>query len=724
MEHSVPELVKEVCREIGALVPCDRIALALPSPEGDTFAVFSLLPADTDVPDWEMAREGSCADKVLKRRRAERCPSLGTEFRYAEEAILHGQGVRDAAFIPLYLGAAPFGVLILGAEEPRALEGKGLGRLERLAGLLSVALAAAVGGPPDRRTADRPGPSDDPQRSDPGHSYRQMAAYSGVSSRIVQEDDLNAACRIFLEAIREHSGYGRAILTLLDEQGRDSQWLFTGFSDDDIDYFHAHTLSPEQRVALLREPHRLGNSYFVPVTAGIDFGLARRASPAQGVLFLPLHGAGGRLVGTVMLADPRREGAPAAGDLCPLELFANQVAHAIEKKRLDRAVKSAQARLRGAQEQLMQMEKMSAIGQLISGVTHELNNPLSGIMGFAQLMMGSELNPKTRKNLERIYNEAVRSQKIVQNLLGFSRRHKPEKTFRNLNEVIDSVLELRAYQFQVDDIEVERRYDSALPGTMFDFHQLQQVIFNVINNAHQAIMDAGSRPRRLVIVTTASDGMLQAAFTDSGPGIPRDRLEKVFDPFFTTKDKGKGTGLGLSLSRAIIRDHKGSLSASSMLGQGTTIRLELPRLEEAPVMVSPGTAARPTEPGREPMNLLVVDDEAILVELLTDFLISHGHNVDHAGDGRRALALASARSYDIILTDLKMPGLDGLGLYDRLVKEKPQMAQRFIFSTGDLANPKTQTFFQRTGCLYLSKPFKLDSVLTVLDQLQTRLRAA
>jgi signal transduction histidine kinase/CheY-like chemotaxis protein len=562
-------------------------------------------------------------------------------------------------------------------------------------------------------------------------SFRQLAAFSRISSRIVQEDDLDAVCRLFLEAIREHSGYGRAVLTLLDPQGKDFQWFFTGFSDAEIDRFHARKLTPDDRAAALQDRFKVGNSYLIPASSDLGLGGAPANGPrgsgddgvGDDVLVIPLYGAKGSLVGTVMLDGPKDPAAPVAEALSPLELFAAQVAHAIEKKRLDQAVKSMQARLLSVQQQLMQAEKMSAIGQLVSGVAHELSNPLSGIIGFAQLLLGSEVNPKIKKNLERIHDEALRSQRIVQNLLGFSRRHKSEKSYRSLNEAIDGVLELRAYQLQVDNVDVVRRYDARLPRTMLDFHQIQQVVLNVVNNAHQAMMDVSDRPRRLVITTVRAGDMVRATFADSGTGIGRDRLESIFDPFYTTKKEGKGTGLGLSLSRAIVKDHQGVMIAESVLSEGTTIHVDLPIVEE--VKAAPPREEEKPPPGPPaPLRLLVVDDERILVELLCEFLKSAGHQVDEAGDGKKALELASARDYDIILTDLKMPGLDGQGLYERLCKIKPQMAHRFVFSTGDLANPKVQTFFQSTGCLYLSKPFKLESVLTVLEQVARRLRAA
>ena len=647
--------------------------------------------------------------------------NLGDRCRYVEERILREYGMAEAAFLPLVCGTRPAGVLILGSSERGRPERKASGMPKEALGRVAAAIGAGGDGAMGAGAAGNGGGADDGSGALQG-ALRRMVAFGDVANRIVQEDDLDAACRMFLDSLRENSGFSRAVLTLLDEEGRDRQFYFTGFSDAEIDYFHGHKPDAGQRTAIFQDSHRVGNSYLVPADACHGGGLRRGAG--KNLLFIPLYGSGSSLVGTVMLVEPVTEARPTPESLSPLELFAGQMAHALQKKRLDHEIKSMQERLLSVQAQLLQAERMSAIGLLISGVAHELNNPLSGIMGFAQLLLASELNPKVRKHLERIHNEAVRSQKIVQNLLSFSRRHQPEKTFESLNVVIDGVLELRSYQLKVDNVEVVRHYDPRLPRTMLDFHQLQQVILNVVNNAHQAMMEVSGRPRRLVIATRQAGGMLRASFTDTGTGIAQDRLESIFDPFFTTKKGGKGTGLGLSVSRSIITDHQGSMSAESVLGEGTTIHVDLPLLEEQRAEQETGGEKKGADGPRKPLRLLVVDDESILVELLTEFLRLSGHTVDEARNGKAALALASANDYDVILTDLKMPGLDGQGLYERVCKLKPHMARRFIFSTGDLANPKTQTFFQIAGCPYLSKPFRLEAVLKLLDQVMRGTRAA
>jgi CheY-like chemotaxis protein len=219
--------------------------------------------------------------------------------------------------------------------------------------------------------------------------------------------------------------------------------------------------------------------------------------------------------------------------------------------------------------------------------------------------------------------------------------------------------------------------------------------------------------------------MVRVRLADSGPGIARERLQRIFEPFYTTKGTGEGTGLGLSLSRAIVGNHQGTMSADSVLGKGTTLTIELPLIEPRERDLEVSAPAVETAPSaRRALRLLVVDDEAVLIDLLADFLRHVGHQVDHARDGYRALELATARDYDVILSDLKMPGLDGQGLFDRLCAVKPEMKTRFVFSTGDLANPKVQAFFAESGSHYLVKPFKLESVLAVLDRVVGRQKAA
>ena len=228
------------------------------------------------------------------------------------------------------------------------------------------------------------------------------------------------------------------------------------------------------------------------------------------------------------------------------------------------------------EEQLQLAGRLAAVGELAAGVAHELNNPLAAIQGFTQLLTArKDVDETLRKDLETIYREAQRASRITGNLLSFGRRHEPEKRLISVNEVVEKTLELRAHQMKVNNIEVSVELQPDLPITMADFHQMQQVFVNIINNAEQAMTEAHGRGK-LLVKTKESGKMVQIAFTDSGPGIPEENLNRIFDPFFTTKEVGKGTGLGLSICYGIVAAHGGHIYARSKLGRGTTFVVEIP----------------------------------------------------------------------------------------------------------------------------------------------------
>jgi signal transduction histidine kinase/ActR/RegA family two-component response regulator len=549
-----------------------------------------------------------------------------------------------------------------------------------------------------------------------------LPALADAAARLERETDLHAAAALFLSGLRDHFAARRAVLAVADTQGRDRQWFFTGLGSPDIDWFHRHRLAEAERLALLTEERRTGRIWSVPVPeCPRQAGLKLNGSQAD-LLFLPLQGHGEALLGTLVVEDGRRRAERPVAMLAALELWTQPLARLLERKRLDHTARNTEMRLRQAQEQLMQADKLSSIGQLISGVAHELNNPLSGVLGFTQLLQAAEANPKVKRGLDRIYGEAVRCQKIVQNLLGFARRYRPEKSAHDLVQVVEGVLDLRAYQLAVDDVEIERRYGTGLPPTLLDAHQIQQVVLNLINNAHQAMMTIADRPRRLTVTLERCAERLRVSIGDTGPGIPQDRLPRLFEPFFTTKEPGKGTGLGLSVSLGIIKDHLGDMSVDSAVGTGTTFWFDLPivAVEEDSARTAASTPARGAAPAASGLRVLIVDDEPVLRELLSDLLKSAGYTVESARDGRAALALALEKRFDVMLSDLKMPGLDGQGLYEAVCKERPEMRTRFVFTTGDVVNPESQGFLQGTGCPYLSKPFKLETILAVVAQSAAR----
>jgi two-component system NtrC family sensor kinase len=331
-------------------------------------------------------------------------------------------------------------------------------------------------------------------------------------------------------------------------------------------------------------------------------------------------------------------------------------------------------------------------------------------MGFAQLLLARELDEQTRRDLETIHAEADRAAKIVQNLLSFARRRRAEKELSNLNVLIERVLDLRGYELRVKSIEVYADLDPELPETMVDANQIQQVLFNVIINAEQAMV-AKDGQGTLTVRSRASDGTITLSFHDDGTGMPAETLRRIFDPFFTTKDTGEGTGLGLTISYGIIEDHGGRIWADSQPGRGTTFYIELP--------VVHGTAQSPQrEPSAEPQqtvttashSILVVDDEESIQRLLGSILQMDGHKVDTARNGSEALERLSQSRYDLVITDIKMPDMDGRELYQRLLSLDRALAEHTIFITGDTVSPDTRMFLQNVRNPCLAKPFRVREV--------------
>ncbi|RME64499.1 MAG: histidine kinase, partial [Nitrospirae bacterium] len=233
--------------------------------------------------------------------------------------------------------------------------------------------------------------------------------------------------------------------------------------------------------------------------------------------------------------------------------------------------------MRQLQEQLYYSDKLASLGMLVSGVAHEINNPLTGVMGYTELLLTKTEDGSLRETLQKIYHSAERCKKIVENLLAFARQRPPQKAPVLVNELIENTLELRAYWLRSNNIEIQKDFQS-MPYIKADPQQLQQVFLNLIINAEDAIMASGKDEKLLKIRTSYDEPnqRIVVEFEDNGIGIPEDILQRIFDPFFTTKPVGKGTGLGLSISHGIITEHGGLISAKSTPGQGTVFRIELP----------------------------------------------------------------------------------------------------------------------------------------------------
>lgn len=374
------------------------------------------------------------------------------------------------------------------------------------------------------------------------------------------------------------------------------------------------------------------------------------------------------------------------------------------------------------QQQLIQSEKLSAIGELISGIAHELNNPLTGVMGYSQLLqLRKDLDERAKDNLLKINNLALRCQKIVQNLLSFARKQKPERTLSDINDILEKTVELRSYELQVNNIEITRDLDRNLPRTIADAHQLQQVFLNVLTNAEQAMLEAHGRGHLTIRTrTNAQNSRIIVEVADDGPGIAENYLTRIFDPFFTTKEVGKGTGLGLSLSYGMIKEHGGNIYARSRLGEGATFVIELPIIAHlqddtsiAPELLPQALQFEKLVRGK---NILVVDDEKYILDFFIEVFHSLPMHVDTASNGRAAMHKMQEKDYDLIITDFKMPQMSGRDLFYWIKEHKPHLSSRVIFVTGDTVSAETRSFFEDNRNLFLAKPFKIEEVKEIIQQ--------
>ncbi len=425
--------------------------------------------------------------------------------------------------------------------------------------------------------------------------------------------------------------------------------------------------------------------------------------------------------------------------------FAHHAAIAVKNAMLHENLEEKIKALEEYQSRLVQSEKLAAIGKLVAGVAHELNNPLTSIMGITEMLIEEITEEETAKLLNQLLRETERSARIVKNLLDFAREQETQKEIVDINEILEETLQSLNSELSGGNINVIKSFSKNLPKAYADPYKLQQVFTNIIINAKQALEEI--KHEGIITIHTKfteslykdidfikkglriTDKVIRISINDNGPGIPGDILPRIFDPFFTTKKTGKGSGLGLSVCHGIINEHSGHIWAESKPGKGTTFYIELPRAKQDILLKERKTRTKEISPIQIPAKsiqgkgenkgkkILIAEDEENIRKILIRYLSRFGYTVKGAPNGKNAIDAILNEDFDLIICDLKMPDVDGYKLFDVIKDIRPKLSKSFIVITGDTVSKRTKTFLEKHHLPFLPKPFNMEDVLQLVREL-------
>jgi two-component system, NtrC family, sensor kinase len=375
------------------------------------------------------------------------------------------------------------------------------------------------------------------------------------------------------------------------------------------------------------------------------------------------------------------------------------------------------------EKQMLQKEKMAAMGEMMSGVAHELNNPLTAIIGISDLLLEKATDDSSKRQLGLVLKQARRAAGIVQNLLSFARPSTLVSKRLRIEDVVRGVTTTQELVLKPKNIELEVAIDSPLPAVQGDARLLQQVILNLISNAEQALLSA--KPSgKITLTIKPQDGKVAVTVLDDGPGIPAANLSKIFDPFFTTRRTAGGTGLGLTICAAIVKEHGGTIEVQSVAGSGAEFTMLLPAFEE--LLPSPSMSAPIQRPAVAPPagkaqlqghSVFVVDDEESIRELVQEGLSGRGMIVEGASSSEEALTLLPQRTYDFVLCDYNLPGMNGDQFFEKLRAQNLVAKTKFVFMTGAMFEPSEMALFREKGAFVVQKPFHIAALASMLVEL-------
>jgi PAS domain S-box-containing protein len=538
---------------------------------------------------------------------------------------------------------------------------------------------------------------------------RELLVLNSIAQTLTESLDLTDSLHRTLRQMAELFSLDATSLYLFDEKATKLRRVAAaGHRSEYSRHFPAVSVKPEL-LQHIKEVH----ATFLSVQGLPLPPVFRDAQIKEGIAtaYVVILRSKDRVIGGLVVGSRTpREFSPA--DVNLLIAVGSQISSAIERSHLYEETRQAYENLRRTQEQLLHSEKLAAVGQLISGVAHELNNPLTAILGYSQLLSSSgQLNQQGMEYADKLYKQAQRTHRIVQNLLSFARQHKPERVPVQINQALEETLALRDYDLRMNNIRIHLELAPDLPLTAADPHQLQQVFLNLVNNAVDAILEC-SNEGDLWVRTGISGDRVFIEFADSGPGAKD--ASRVFDPFYTTKPVGKGTGLGLSICYGIITEHGGTIRVTNLPQRGASFTIELPFQQAA----SPDSPIEMTkaDSGRTGHILLLDHDESVL-EAVGTFLRARDHRVEIARTLSAAHGLLERQDFDVIVADLQMAsGPNGTGLGNWLAEHRPALSRNLIWMCAVAPAGSAEKLPGSLG-LVLQKPFKTSDLLAAVDDL-------
>jgi PAS domain S-box-containing protein len=546
---------------------------------------------------------------------------------------------------------------------------------------------------------------------------RELILLNAVGYTLSQPEALDELLGLSLRQIIELFGLDLGAVYLVSEHsGQVERRAAVGLRSAGVRQFAANIVPGE----LLRHLKRTRATVLAPqaLSAIPYFGSLPETEGVQ-VARVVILWSKDRIIGGLLVGSrSRREFSTAELNL--LAAVGNQIAGTIEKTTLYDETRQALENLRRTQEQLVQSEKMVALGQLISGVAHELNNPLTAILGYSQLLSGNEeAGTQVADFSNKITKQAHRTQRIVQNLLSFARQHKPERRPVQLNEVLEDTISLRDYDWRRFSIEIHRQLDVRLPRTAGDRHQLQQVFLNILNNAFDVVRGMPGE-RHIWISTRVQDLRLCVEVADSGPGVREPR--RVFDPFYTTKAVGEGTGLGLSICYGIVKEHGGEISVRNDPPRGAVFTVTLPLSTSLIPEESPAPAVAEGLPAG---SALLVDEEEAILDIERQILRERGLEIYTARSGAAAVDILEHHHIDLVVANWKLPGeWSGESLLEWIAQNRPGLSNRVVLTLSEAHSGDAQAISQQTGCATVHKPFRVEEFLLAVQRVMGETRAS